>query len=340
MSPDSTAPVEKTTDRMAGLNVSGPLGAPPAADPVRQTVADGTGRGAAPRRTGTGTAAPVRRGPHRPRGTAPGRIWPNAAALLLIAVFLFPVYWMVSSSLKPQTDILTKDPSFLFVPTFENYSTATGAELFWTYAANSVIVTLGAVLLALLVALMAGFALARMRFRGRRAMVLVVMVAQMAPWEVLIIVMYLNARDLDMLNSVWSLTLIYFVMALPFTIWTLRGFIAAVPRELEEAAMIDGCGRTGAFFRVIFPLLAPGLMATSIFGFIMAWNEFAMVLVLNKSPEAKTLPIWLSSFQTAFGNDWGATMAASTLVTLPVVILFLIIQRRVTGGMAAGAVKG
>ncbi|WP_313896200.1 carbohydrate ABC transporter permease [Streptomyces sp. YIM 98790] len=268
------------------------------------------------------------------------RIWPNTAALLLTAVFLFPVYWMISSSLKPQSDILTKDPAFFFIPTFDNYSTATGADLFWTYAANSVIVTLGAVLLALLVALAAGFALARMRFKGRRAMVLVVMVAQMAPWEVLIIVMYLNARDLDMLNSVWSLTLIYFVMALPFTIWTLRGFIAAVPKDLEEAAMIDGCSRTGAFFRVIFPLLAPGLMATSIFGFIMAWNEFAMVLVLNKSPEAKTLPIWLSSFQTAFGNDWGATMAASTLVTLPVVVLFLIIQRRVTGGMAAGAVKG
>jgi N,N'-diacetylchitobiose transport system permease protein len=129
-------------------------------------------------------------------------------------------------------------------------------------------------------------------------------------------------------------------MALPFTIWTLRGFIAAVPKELEEAALIDGCTRMQAFLRVIFPLLAPGLMATSIFGFILAWNEFAMVLVLNKSPDAQTLPLWLSSFQTTFGNDWGATMAASTLVTLPVLVLFLFLQRRVTGGLAAGAVKG
>lgn len=269
-----------------------------------------------------------------------GRIWPNVLALLLSLVFLLPVYWMIASSFKERTDILTRDPVFFFTPTFANYSTATGADHFWTIARNSVVVTLGALGLALAVALLASFALARMEFKGRRGMVLMVMMVQMAPWEVLIIVMYLNARDLEMLNSLLTLTVIYFVMALPFTIWTLRGFIAAVPKELEESALIDGCTRTQAFLRVIFPLLAPGLMATSIFGFILAWNEFAMVLVLNKSPEAQTLPIWLNSFQTTFGNDWGATMAASTVVTLPVLVLFLILQRRVTGGMAAGAVKG
>ncbi len=322
---------DKLTDRIGDVNVAGPGGAPPAGDPVRQTVAGTTRSG-----RGGGEAAAAR----ALRAKRFGQIWPNVVALLLSVVFIFPVYWMLASSFKERGDILTKDPVFFFVPTFENYSRAMGVDLFWTYVVNSLVVTLGAVALALLVALAAGFAIARMQFRGRRAMVLVVMMAQMAPWEVLIIVMYLNARDLEMLNSIFTLMLIYFVMALPFTIWTLRGFIAAVPKELEEAAMIDGCTRTQAFFRVIFPLLAPGLMATSIFGFIMAWNEFAMVLVLNKSPEASTLPLWLASFQTQFGNDWGATMAASTLVTLPVLILFLILQRRVTGGMSAGAVKG
>lgn len=268
------------------------------------------------------------------------RIAVNATALALSAVFLFPVYWMVSTSFKGESQVLTRDPVFFFTPTTEHYGTATGVELFWTYARNSIVVTLGAVLLALLVALAAAFALARMEFRGRRAMVLVVMMAQMAPWEILIIVMYLNARDLSMLNSLGALTLVYFVMALPFTIWTLRGFIAAVPRELEESAMIDGCDRLQAFRRVIFPLLAPGLMATSLFGFILAWNEYAMVLVLNKSPEAGTLPLWLTQFQTNFGNDWGATMAASSLFTVPVLILFYLLQRRVTGGLTAGAVKG
>ncbi|WP_059012251.1 carbohydrate ABC transporter permease [Streptomyces specialis] len=268
------------------------------------------------------------------------RIWLNGTALLLSAVFLFPVYWMFSTSFKDNSEVLTKDPVFLFTPTFEHYSTATGVDLFWTFVGNSLLVTVGAVLLALTVALAASYALARMRFRGRRGMVLAVMMAQMAPWEILIIVVYLNARDAEALNSLGFLTLVYFVMALPFTIWTLRGFIAAVPRELEESAMIDGCNRAQAFLRVIFPLLAPGLMATSLFGFILAWNEYAMVLVLNKAPDKATLPLWLTQFQTNFGNDWGATMAASSMFTVPVLLVFLILQRRVTGGIAAGAVKG
>ncbi|ONK11427.1 carbohydrate ABC transporter permease [Streptomyces sp. MP131-18] len=264
----------------------------------------------------------------------------NGTALVLVVLFLFPVYWMFSTSFKSNTDVLSKDPVFFFTPSFDHYSTATGVDLFWTYVGNSFIVTIGAVLLALGVALMASYAIARMRFRGRRGMVIAVMMAQMAPWEILIIVVYLNARDLEMLNSIGTLTLVYFVMALPFTIWTLRGFIAAVPKELEESAMIDGCTRTQAFFRVIFPLLAPGLMATSLFGFISAWNEYAMVLVLNKAPDAATLPLWLTQFQTNFGNDWGATMAASSMFTIPVLILFILLQRRVTGGLSAGAVKG
>ncbi|WP_307815324.1 carbohydrate ABC transporter permease [Streptomyces sp. 7-21] len=264
----------------------------------------------------------------------------TVTALALSALFLFPVYWMLATSFKPDSQVLTPEPVFFFWPTTEHYATATGVDLFWRYAGNSLLVTTGAVLVALAVALAAAFALARMRFRGRRAMVLAVMAAQMAPWEILIIATYLNARDLNALNSLTTLSLVYAVMALPFTIWTLRGFIAAVPMELEESAMIDGCGRAQAFLRVIFPLLAPGLMATSLFGFIMAWNEYAMVLVLNKAPDAATLPLWLNRFQTNFGNDWGATMAASSLFTVPVLLVFLLLQRRVASGFTAGAVKG
>ncbi|MFF9148178.1 carbohydrate ABC transporter permease [Streptomyces sp. NPDC055051] len=269
-----------------------------------------------------------------------GTVAKNAAAIVLSVIFVFPVYWMFSSSLKPQSEILTKDPVFFFTPTFENYSTATGVDLFWTYVTNSLIVTVGAVVLALLVALAASFAIARMKFKGRKGIVLIVMMAQMAPWEVMVIAMYMIARDNSMLNSIPLLTAIYFVMVLPFTIWTLRGFIAAVPVELEEAAQIDGCTRGQAFRKVIFPLLAPGLMSTSLFGFITAWNEFAMVLVLNKDKTNQTLTLWLTQFQTAFGDDWGATMAASTLFALPVLIVFLFLQRKAVGGMTAGAVKG
>ncbi|MER5934286.1 carbohydrate ABC transporter permease [Streptomyces sp. NPDC002054] len=270
----------------------------------------------------------------------PAAVAKNLGALLLAVVFVFPVYWMFSSALKPSSEILTKDPVFFFVPTFDNFGTATDVDLFWTYARNSLIVTVSAVLLALLVALAASFAIARMKFKGRKGLVLAVMMAQMAPWEVMVIAMYMIARDADLLNSLPLLTAIYFVMVLPFTIWTLRGFIAAVPVTLEEAAQIDGCTRGQAFRKVIFPLLAPGLMSTSLFGFITAWNEFAMVLILNKDKTAQTLPLWLTQFQTAFGNDWGATMAASTLFALPVLLVFVFLQRKAVGGMTAGAVKG
>jgi N,N'-diacetylchitobiose transport system permease protein len=274
------------------------------------------------------------------RPLRPGTVLKNLGALVLALVFVFPVYWMFSSALKPSSQILTKDPVFVFTPTLDNFSKATGVDNFWTYVTNSITVTVGAVLLSLLVALAASFAIARMRFKGRKGLVLGVMMAQMAPWEVMVIAMYMIARDSEMLNSLPLLTAIYFVMVLPFTIWTLRGFIAAVPVTLEEAAQIDGCTRGQAFRKVIFPLLAPGLMSTSLFGFITAWNEFAMVLILNKDKTAQTLPLWLTEFQTAFGNDWGATMAASSLFALPVLFIFVFLQRKAVGGMTAGAVKG
>lgn len=274
-------------------------------------------------------------------GRLRGRLWPNAAALVLFAGFVFPVYWMFSTALKPNSQIISEEPVwFPSSPTFEHFATAVRAEHFWTLVRNSVTVTLLAVGLALLIALFSAFALARMRFRGRKGVILTFMIAQMAPWEVMVIAIYMTVRDADMLNSLVPLTLFYTVMVLPLTILTLRGYVAAVPKELEESAMVDGCGRTQAFRKVIFPLLAPGLMATSLFGFITAWNEFPMVLILNKDAEAQTLPLWLSRFQTAFGDDWGATMAAASLFALPILVLFLYLQRKAVGGLTAGAVKG
>src|SRR5690606_34066086 len=155
-----------------------------------------------------------------------------------------------------------------------------------------------------------------------------------------IIAMYMIVRDAFMLDRLVLLTLLYLVMILPLAILMLRGFVAAVLRELEVPALGDGCTGGQAFGWIILPLLAPGLMATSLFGFITAWNEFALVLVLNKNPEAQTLPLWLSSFQSQFGNDWGATMAASSLSAIPILILFVYLQRKAVSGLTAGAVKG
>jgi N,N'-diacetylchitobiose transport system permease protein len=269
-----------------------------------------------------------------------GRVWPNVIAVVLFVFFVFPVYWMLTTAFKPDLDIISTTPVFIpFHGTMSHFRTAVHAAGFWTLVRDSLTVTIGAVLLSLVIATAAAFALARMRFRGRKAFILLVMISQMAPWEVMTIAVYMIVRDQDMLNSLVPLTFFYMMMVLPFTIWTLRGFIAAVPKELEESALMDGCTRFQAFLRVVLPLLAPGLMSTSLFGFITAWNEFPLVLILNKE-SAQTLPLWLTQFQTNFGDDWGATMAASSLFTLPVMIVFLVLQRRAVAGMTAGAVKG
>ncbi|MFF8641810.1 carbohydrate ABC transporter permease [Streptomyces sp. NPDC015345] len=270
-----------------------------------------------------------------------GRIWPNLTAVVLFLLFTFPVYWMFATAFKPTGDIISEDPVwFPTDATFEHFRTAMAADHFWTMVGNSITVTVCAVVFSLIIGVTAAFALARMRFKGRRGFIIGFMLAQMAPWEVMVIAIYIIVRDADMLNSLIPLTLFYMVMILPFTLLTLRGFVAAVPRELEESAMVDGCTRMQAFRRVILPLLAPGLMATSLFGFITAWNEFPLALVLNKEADAKTLPIWVSSFQTAFGDDWGATMAAASLFAIPILILFVFLQRRAVSGLTDGAVKG
>ncbi|WP_113699305.1 carbohydrate ABC transporter permease [Nonomuraea lactucae] len=270
------------------------------------------------------------------------RIALNTAALAVLAVTIFPVYWMVLTAFKPARDIQAATPTFWPAdPTLEHFASAVAAPGFWTFWRNSLLVTAGAVVFALAVALLAAFAVARMRWRGRGVFVVLVFAAQMAPWEALLVPVFVIARDAELLDSLAMLTGVYFMITLPFTIVTLRGFLQAIPAELEEAAQVDGCSRATAFRRVVFPLLAPGLMATSLFGFITAWNEFAFVNVLIiKAQDRRTLPVWLSSFRDVFGTDWGATMAAATLFALPALLLFLVLQRRVGGGMTAGAVKG
>ncbi|MFJ5708040.1 MULTISPECIES: carbohydrate ABC transporter permease [unclassified Streptomyces] len=280
------------------------------------------------------------------RGTAPRRALRRLplrlAATLTVTICLFPVYWMVTTAFRPSRDIQSYEPRL--IPdewTFDHFRTAVQADGFALFWRNSVLVTLGAVLLALVVALGAAYAVARLRWRGRRPFMLAVFIAQMAPWESLVIPIYIISRDTGMLDRLPTLTLVYFMITLPFTVVVLRGFLAGIPPELEEAAQVDGCTRVGAFRRIAFPLLAPGLMATSLFGFITAWNEFTYAnFLIIKQQDNRTLPVWLSSFQTTFGTDWGATMAASTLFALPALIVFLALQRHVTSGLTAGGVKG
>ena len=269
------------------------------------------------------------------------RLWTNGLGLVVAVVFAFPAYWMVITAFKPAMDLQSDPPQFLPLhPTFENFRTAIGRPFVLTYLRNSLLVTLSAVALSLVVALLAAIAAARLPFRGRRAYLVLVLAVQLAPFEALFIPYFLVFRQFDLLNRLPALVCVYFVSILPFTIWTLRGFVSAVPVELEEAALVDGCSRGQAYRKVILPLLGPGLVATSIFGFITAWNEYLYAFVFMRDPQHYTLPVWLASFRTAFGDDWGATMAASVLFTLPVLMFFLVVQRRMVGGLTAGAVKG
>jgi N,N'-diacetylchitobiose transport system permease protein len=173
------------------------------------------------------------------------------------------------------------------------------------------------------------------------AFIVVLLLIQMIPVEGLFISQYKMLEGFHLLNTIAGLTLVYVASVLPFTIWTLRGFVAGVPYELEEAAMIDGCSRLQAFRKVTFPLLAPGLVATGVFGFIQAWNEFTLAVVVMTREDKKTLPVWLASFlDVNRGIDWGGVMAGSTLIAVPVIIFFLLVQGRMVSGLTSGAVKG
>ena len=280
-----------------------------------------------------------RRGRRQRRG---GRVALNAAATLVFVISVFPVYWMVNTSFQRDSAIGAGTPRFLpFGGTLGNYRKVFSGGAFFQALRNSLLVTVVTVVLAVFLAALAAFAVARLRFRGRRAFVITVLVVQMVPPEAMVISLFKVLDGWQLVNSAAGLIMVYLVFVLPFTIWTLRGFVAGVPVELEEAAMVDGCSRLRAFAAVTFPLIAPGLVATGVFGFIQAWNEFIFALVIMNRPASQTLPVWLQAFnQGAKGTDWGGVMAGSTVMAVPVIVFFLLVQSRMRGGLTAGAVKG
>ncbi|HEX4790006.1 MAG TPA: carbohydrate ABC transporter permease [Actinospica sp.] len=264
----------------------------------------------------------------------------NAAATVFCVLWIFPVYWMVNTAFKPYGDILRPTPGFLPIPlSLGNFADALRKPMFGDYLRNSLIVTGLAVVVGALVALLAAVALTRFRFFGRRAFLVAILVVQTVPNPALVIPIFLSLKSANLLNSLPGLSLTYLAFVLPFTIWTLRGFLHGVPVELEEAAMVDGAGRLTVIRRILLPLVAPGVIASSVFAFITAWNDYVFAYVEMKDQDHYTLPVWLVSFSTSTGTDYGGLIAASTLFALPVVVFFLVIQRRLVEGMTSGAVK-
>ena len=269
----------------------------------------------------------------------------NSVALALLVVMIFPVYWMVSTALKPTDDINRLKPTWIPLhPTLDHFRDAINRPYFWSSVQNSVIIVCVAVAASMALAFLAAVALAKFRFSGRKAFIVLMIGIQMLPQAGLIIPLYVVLSRYHLTQDhyvLFGVIITYMTFVLPFSVWTLRGFLLGIPKELEEAAMVDGSSRLGAFVRILLPLVAPGLVATSVFAFITSWNEYIFARILLNDQSKQTVTVWLSYFLgTSRNTDWGALMAGATLVAIPVVIFFVIVHRRIAFGLTQGAVRG
>ncbi|HWF41544.1 MAG TPA: carbohydrate ABC transporter permease [Acidothermaceae bacterium] len=286
---------------------------------------------------------PVRRAP-RKSGAVAGRhtkSTANAIGVILLVLMAFPIYWAIATSFKRGVDMTKVTPQwFPFPGTLLHYRDAWHKAYFLSSLRNSAIIVGLTVVIAIAAAFLAAVAVARTNFRGRRAYIVMIIVIQMIPQTALIVPLFVVLSRFHKQNQLIGVTFTYLAFILPFAVWTLRGFVANIPKDLEDAAMIDGCSRFSAFMRVTFPLIAPGLVATAIFAFIQAWNEFTFAYVIIQDNSKETATVWLASFITQEQVDWGGLMAGATMLSIPIVILFLLVQRHFATGLTAGAVKG
>ncbi|WP_432938154.1 carbohydrate ABC transporter permease [Kribbella sp. CA-253562] len=264
-------------------------------------------------------------------------------AVLLYLVFLgFPLVWLISSSLKSPREFATIDPTFLpKAPTLSNFSDALEEQGLVRSMVNSLQISVLTTILVLIVSLPVAYALARFRSRLRPITNGWILVSQVFPVILIVIPLFLILRPLHLTNTIPGVVIVYMVWSMPFALWMLQGYVAAVPRELEEAASVDGASRLRTIVSIVMPLLRPGLIATAMFTFISAWNEFFFALVLLQDPQLKTLPLVLARFVGAEGQvQFGPLAAASVLATVPSLVFFAFLQRRLTSGLLSGAVKG
>jgi len=265
----------------------------------------------------------------------------NVVGVAVFVVMVFPVFWMISTAFKPTDEVNSQTPTwFSGHPTVQHFADAIHKPFFWDSVKNSVIIVLIAVAISMVLAFLAAVALAKYRFTGRKLFIVLMIGIQMLPGAGLIIPLYVVLARYHQVDTLTGVIVVYISAVLPFSVWTLRGFILGIPKELEEAAMVDGSTRLGAFARILLPLVAPGLVATSVFAFITSWNEYIFARILLNDQSKQTVTVWLSYFLgTSRNTDWGALMAASTLTAIPVVIFFLLVQRKIAFGLTAGAVK-
>jgi multiple sugar transport system permease protein len=265
------------------------------------------------------------------------------APVAALVVALAPVYWMITISLKTEVDQFASPPKwFAFTPTLQHYYDAFVTRSFGQYLLTSAIVAVVSTVCALTIGTAAAYALTRFRlpYGLDRRLSLWILSTRMFPAIVTAVPLFLMMRDLRLLNTKASLIIVYTAFNLPFVVWMMRGFFAEVPRDLEEAALVDGDSRLGALVRVILPLVSPGLAATAVFCLIVSWNEFLFALVLTQTDAAMTLPVGIAGRVTQYEIKWGVMSAAGVVAMMPILIFALAMQRYLVRGLSLGAVKG
>ena len=263
--------------------------------------------------------------------------------ILALLLTLAPVYWMITISFKREVDQFALPPKwFVFTPTLEHYADAFINRSFGQYLFNSLFIAVASTVCALVIGTLAAYALARFRLPWNldRKLALWILSTRMFPAIVTAVPLFLIMRAVWLVNTRLSLIIVYTGLNLPFVVWMMRGFFAEVPRDLEEAAMVDGDSRMGAFWRVVLPLVAPGLAATAVFCLIVSWNEFLFALVLTQTDDAMTLPVGIAGRVTQYGIKWGAMSAAAVVAMVPILVFALSVQRYLVRGLSLGAVKG
>lgn len=282
----------------------------------------------------------------RRRRLTPARVIKGVVRFVFLALFmvvvLFPFYWMLITSLKPsQADIYAYPIQYWpSQPSLINYQTIINKEFFGHYFVNSITVSFCAGFCAVLVGMLAAYVIARYRFRGRSALLFFFLFTQMVPMFLILAPLYQMMGAFGMINKLSTMVLLYTNMMIPFSVVTLRGFFEGVPRSLEEAAQIDGCGRLRALFNVVLPVILPGLASTIIFAFVNSWNELFLAVMFLDDNANKTLPVALNGFILKFDIAWGQLSAGTVISILPTMILFGFIQKYMATGLTAGAVKG
>jgi ABC-type glycerol-3-phosphate transport system permease component len=262
------------------------------------------------------------------------------AVALLVAAFLFPMYWALVSSLSPETELFTAGSLWPRTLVLDHYRALFGERGFWIPIRNSLIVAAATTTLCVAAGAPAAYALARLRFRGRRAVLAIVLMVTMFPQISIVSPLYLLLRALHLLDTYPGLVLPYLTFAMPLTIWLLAGLYRQLPRDLEEAALMDGATRWQAFTRVVLPLAAPAIATTAILTFIYCWNEFLFALSFTLGPDHQTVPVAIALFRGRYQVPWGQILAAAVVATVPVAAVVLVAQRRIVQGLTAGAVKG